>query len=155
MGNHPFFILNDDMKISVWSILLISVTGCILTSCSTTSKEIKVQEKQSEDTSYVFDKVPPEDIYQIEQPEKPKVSNYIIQIGAFSSLESAKEFADFSRTKLKKDIKVEFKENKKLYVVQIFPPYNDKKQAELYRNQLQSFAEYKDAWIITIQEKSK
>ena len=155
MGNHPFFILNDDMKISVWSILLISVTGCILTSCSTTSKEIKVQEKQSEDTSYVFDKVPPEDIYQIEQLEKPKVSNYIIQIGAFSTLESAKEFAEFSRTKLKKDIKVEFKENKKLYVVQIFPPYNDKKQAEEYRNQLQSFVEYKDAWIITIQEKSK
>jgi len=155
MGNHPFFILNDYMKISFWSILLFSAAVCILTSCSSSSKEIKVQVKQSEDTSYVFDKVPPEDIYKIEQPEKPNVTTYIIQIGAFSTLENAKEFADFSRTKLKKDIKVEFKENKKLYVVQIFPPYNDKKQAEAYRNQLRYFEEYKDAWIITIQEKSK
>ena len=143
------------MKISCWEILIFSITTCIFTSCSSSSNETKVEVKQSVDTSYVFDKVPPEDIYKIEPPEKHTVITYIIQIGAFSTLENAKEFADFSRTKLNKDIKVEYKENMKLYVVQIFPPYNDKKQAEVYRNHLRYFEEYKDAWIISIEGKSK
>ena len=143
------------MKISCWEILIFSITTCIFTSCSSSSNETKVEVKQSVDTSYVFDQVPPEDIYKIEPPEKPTVITYIIQIGAFSTLENAKEFADFSRIKLKKDIKVEYKENKKLYVVQVFPYYNDKKQAEAYRNQLKYYNEYKNAWIITQKEKSK
>jgi len=143
------------MKISCWEILLISIATCIFASCSSSSKETKVEVKQSVDTSYVFDKVPPEDIYKIDSPKTPIVNSYIIQIGAFSTLENAKEFADFSRTKLNKDIKVEYKENMKLYVVQIFPAYNDKKQAEAYRNQLRYYNEYKDAWIIIQKEKSK
>jgi cell division septation protein DedD len=143
------------MKISCWEILIFSITTCIFTSCSSSSNETKVEVKQSVDTSYVFDQVPPEDIYKIEPSEKPTVITYIIQIGAFSTLENAKEFADFSRIKLKKDIKVEYKENKKLYVVQVFPYYNDKKQAELYRRELLNYDEYKDAWIETNTEEGK
>ena len=154
MGNHPFFILNECMKIFFCLIIFFSTTLSILTSCSSSSKETQVV-KQSVDTNYVFDKVPPEDIYKIEPPEKSIVITYVIQIGAFSTLENAKEFADFSRKNLNKDIKVEYKENKRLYVVQIFPPFNSKSQAELYRNQLRYFEEYKDAWIITIKGKSK
>ncbi|MGB5287309.1 MAG: SPOR domain-containing protein [Ignavibacteriaceae bacterium] len=144
------------MKIKFYEILLISISVCIFTFCSSSSKETKVEVKQNQDTSYVFDKVPPEDIYKIEKPaDNPPITSYIIQIGAFSTLENAKEFADFSRINLKKDIKVEYEENKKLYVVQIFPPYSNKKQAEAYRNELSYYEEYKDAWIITIQGKSK
>jgi cell division septation protein DedD len=143
------------MKISCWEILIFSITTCIFTSCSSSSRETKVEVKQSVDTSYVFDQVPPEDIYKIEPSEKPTVITYIIQIGAFSTLENAKEFADFSRIKLKKDIKVEYKENKKLFVVQVFPYYNDKKQAELYRRELLNYDEFKDAWIETKTEEGK
>ena len=143
------------MKISCQEILILSTIVCIITSCSSSSKETKVEIKQNQDTSYVFDNVPPEDIYKLEPPSKPTIITYIIQIGAFSTLENAKEFADFSRKNLNKDIKVEYKANKKMYVVQIYPPFDSKRQAEGYRNQLRYFEEYKDAWIISIEGKSK
>jgi cell division septation protein DedD len=148
MGNHPFFILNDYMKIIFCFVLFLISTLCILTSCSSSSRETQVK-KQSVDTSYVFDKVPPENIYTFGTPEKSPDTVYIIQIGAFSTLEKAKEFSDFSRVKLKKDIKVEYKEDKKLYAVQILPYYNDKKKAEVYRRELLNYEEFKDAWVVT------
>ena len=141
------------MKIS-FCIIVISVAVYILTSCSTSSNEIRTTKKVI-DSTYVFDKVPPENIYEFDTEEKNPDTIYIIQIGAFSTLERAKEFSEFSRTKLKKDIKVEFKENKKLYVVQIYPYYNDKKKAETYRRELINYKEYKDAWIATSLKNNK
>ena len=147
MGNHPFFILNEHMKIS-FCIIVVGVAVYVLTSCSSSSNEIKTT-KQVIDSIYVFDEVPPENIYTIENKEETPDTIYIIQIGAFSTLERAKEFSEFSREKLKKDIKVEYKEKKKLYVVQIYPYYSDKKKAETYRSELINYDEYKDAWIVT------
>jgi cell division septation protein DedD len=154
MENHPFFILNDFMKIIFFTIIFFSTILCVLISCSSASKETRVT-KQSVDTSYVFDKVPPENIYTFETPEKSPDTIYIIQIGAFSTLERAKEFSELSRVNLNKDIKVEYKEEKKLYVVQIFPYYNDKKKAEAYRRELLNYVGYSDAWIVTNPENSK
>ena len=141
------------MKIS-FCIIVISVAVYILTSCSTSSNEIRTTKKVI-DSTYVFDEVPPENIYKFDTEEKHQDTIYIIQIGAFSTLEKAKEFSEFSRAKLKKDIKVEFKENKKLYVVQIYPYYNDKKKAETYRRELINYKEYKDAWIATSLKNNK
>ena len=154
MGNHPFFILKGFMKIIFCLIIFFCTTLCFLTSCSSSSNEIKTKKKVI-DSTYVFDEVPPENIYTFETPAKTPDTLYIIQIGAFSTLERAKEFSEFSRVKLKKDIKVEYNENKKLYVVQIYPYYTDKKKAEVYRTDLLQFEEYKDAWIVTKLEKSK
>ena len=95
------------MKIS-FCIIVISVAVYILTSCSTSSNEIRTTKKFI-DSTYVFDEVPPENIYKFDTEEKHQDTIYIIQIGAFSTLEKAKEFSEFSRAKLKKDIKVEFK----------------------------------------------
>ncbi|MCZ7612956.1 MAG: SPOR domain-containing protein [Ignavibacteriaceae bacterium] len=75
---------------------------------------------------------------------------YVVQIGAFSNLESAKEFAEKSRQVLSKDIKVEFNQQKNLYVVWIHPPFENKIQAESYRNELRMNEEFKDAWIVKI-----
>ena len=141
------------MKIS-FCIIVISAAAYVLTSCSSSSNEIRTTKKVI-DSTYVFDKVPPENIYEFDTEEKNPDTIYIIQIGAFSTLERAKEFSEFSRTKLKKDIKVEFKENKKLYVVQIYPYYNDKKKAETYRRELINYKEYKDAWIATSLKNNK
>ncbi|MCW8809871.1 MAG: SPOR domain-containing protein [Ignavibacteriaceae bacterium] len=142
------------MKISCWEILIFSIATCIFTSCSSSSNEIKTKKKII-DSTYVFDKVPPENIYTFETPAKSPDTIYIIQIAAFSTLERAKEFSEFSRVKLEKDIKVEYNENKKLYVVQIYPYYNDKKKAETYRRELLNYEEYKDAWIVTTTVKNK
>ena len=85
-------------------------------SCSSTKEEIK-EEKKTTDPSYVFDKIPSEDSYKFDNPEKKLKTIYLVQIGAFSTLDAAGKFADFSRSKLNKDIKVEYDEKKKLYLV--------------------------------------
>lgn len=129
---------------------IISITFCVLNSCSSSSEEIKTTTTTT-DTNYVFDKIPPEDIYQIEKPELTRSADtvYIIQIGAFSTMDKAKEFADFSRLKIKKDIKVDFNQRKNLYVVLVHPAYKSKQEALIFRNELIRFEEYRDAWIIT------
>ena len=142
------------MKINFCITIFFCIALCILNSCASSSNEIKTKKKVI-DSTYVFDEVPPENIYTFEAEEKSPDTFYIIQIGAFSTLERAQEFSELSREKLKKDIKVEYKENKKLYVVQIYPYFNDKKKAELYRRDLRNYDEYKDAWIVTETKKSK
>ena len=91
MGNHPFFILNSDMRIFFLLILLVSTSVCILSSCSSTSKETKVN-KKTEDTSYVFDKIPPENSFKIENQTPVNKSTYVVQIGAFSTFDAAGKF---------------------------------------------------------------
>ncbi len=124
-----------------------------LISCSS-SEKIQVTEQthdNEKDTVYVFDEIPPEDTFVFESPVQQPIEIYIVQIGAFSNLERAKEFAEYSRAILKKDIKVEFNEQKNLYVVWIHPPFEDKNFADNYRNELKKYKEFKDAWIVTLE----
>ncbi|MCU0405540.1 MAG: hypothetical protein MUE64_00975, partial [Ignavibacteriaceae bacterium] len=67
--------------------------------------------------------------------------------------ERAREFADNSRAIVNKDIKVEFNEEKNLYVVWIHPPFQEKAAAEVFRNDLWNREEFKDAWIVKIESK--
>lgn len=149
MGNHPFFILNGFMKIFFYSIIFFSIILCFLTSCSSSSKETQVT-KQSVDTSYVFDKIPPENTFRIENPEPKNKMVYIVQIGAFSTLERAGDFAELSRSKLNKEIKVDYDETKKLYLVQVSQLFNNKNEAIVFRNELKNYSEFKDAWVVEI-----
>ena len=140
------------MKINYCKIFVIVIAIFFLTSCSsTTFVDSEVQTKETKDTNYVFDRIPPEDIYTLEQtPTNTPVTGFVIQIGAFSTLDRAKEFANYSKAKLKKDIKIEYMEGKKLYVVQITPPFANKPAAEEYRKELIRYDEYQDAWIISV-----
>jgi len=149
MACHPFF---NQMKISLISLTVILFAVCIFSSCSSSSEQTQVR-KQETDSLYIFDEIPPEDAFKFESPVQQSVDVYVVQIGAFSSLEGASEFAKLSRTILKKDIKVEFNEMKQLYVVWIHPPYQDKTAAEVFRNELWNQKEFKDAWIVTIESK--
>lgn len=109
--------------------------------------------KQESDSLYIFDEIPPEDVFKFESPTQQSIDVFVVQIGAFSSLERAKEFAEQSRIILNKDIKVEFNEKKNLYVVWIHPPFQDRITAENYRGELAENEEFKDAWIVTIDSK--
>ena len=111
----------------------LTVLFLLFVRCSTTEKTVK--EVETDDT-YVFDEVPPEDYYTFETPVEKSDAVYIVQIGAFSTLERAKKFADKSRLVLKKDIKVNFNDRNNLYVVQIHPPFQAKTEAEKYRDEL-------------------
>ena len=144
------------MKIRLYIIPVILVTFWIANSCSPfeeTQKNQDTEKEENADSVYIFDEIPPEDVFKFESPTQQSVDVYVVQIGAFSNLERAKEFAEQSRAALNKDIKVEFAEKKNLYVVWIHPPFQDKISAENYRNELGKNEEFKDAWIVTIDSK--
>jgi len=133
-------------------ILTLAVIGfCVFVSCSS-SEETQVK-KQETDSLYIFDEIPPEDVFKFESPTQQSVDVYVVQIGAFSNLERAKDFAESSRAILNKDIKVEFNEKKNLYVVWIHPSFQERNKAEAFRNELWNYEEFKDAWIVTVESK--
>lgn len=136
------------MKTKAIILLEILIASCILYSCSQQKETQEIKEKP--DSLYIFDEVPPENIFNFETPSQKLIDVYVVQIGAFSSFERAKEFADNSRAMLGKDIKVEFNQAKNLYVVWIHPAFEDKTVAEKYRNELKNYKEFQDAWIIKI-----
>jgi cell division septation protein DedD len=140
------------MKTYFKIVSILCITVFILFSCSSSEKtQDTKQNEKSIDSVYIFDEVPPEDLFEFESPAPKTAEVYVIQIGAFSSFEKAKDFADKSWTKLDKKIKVEFKENKNLYIVLIYPPFQDKESAIEYRNEIQKGGEFSDAWIVTIE----
>lgn len=141
--------MKNFLYLSILSIIL----SIIFTSCSSSQETAKEVKDTKEEEVYVFDEIPPEDTFKLESPVQQTYETYVVQIGAFSTLERAKEFAEQSRAKLNKDIKVEFNSKKNLYVVWIHPPYEQRSMAEAYRNNLWMDADYKDAWIVTIESK--
>jgi cell division septation protein DedD len=144
------------MKIKLYIILAVLLIFWIVNSCSPFEETQKNQETEKEkivDSVYIFDEVPPENLFKLESPVQQSSEVYVVQIGAFSNLERAKEFAEQSRAILNNDIKVEFAEKKNLYVVWIHPPFQDKISAENYRSELGKNDEFKDAWIVTIDSK--
>jgi len=148
MGNHPFYYYFQILVINYKSKLIyffLTALFLLFVTCSTTEKTVK--EAETDDT-YIFDEVPPEDYYIFETPVEKSDAVYIVQIGAFSTLERAKKFADKSRLGLQKDIKVNFNQRNSLYVVQIHPPFQSKTEAEKYRDELWKTDEYNDAWIL-------
>ncbi len=116
------------------------------------SSDNTVSQRKTENNKYIFDEVPPENYYKFETPPEVKNALYVVQIGAFSTLERAKQFADISRKKLQKDIKVNYNVRNNLYVVQIHPPFKTKTDAERYRNELWRTEDYSDAWVLLIEE---
>jgi len=141
------------MKTLIKYFLFQLLLSSLFISCSS-SEETQVNKQEAvEDTVYVFDEIPPEDLFKFESPVQQSIDVYVIQIGAFSSIDRAKEFAEQSRAKLNKDIKVEYKPDKNLYVVWIYPPFQDKESAVLYRSDIQKGGDFNDAWITTIESK--
>jgi hypothetical protein len=139
------------MNIKFYIVPAIVVTSWIINSCSP-FEDTQVK-KQEVDSLYIFDEIPSEDSFKFEAPVQESVDVFVVQIGAFSNLESAKEFAEKSRELLNKDIKVEYNDKKNLYVVWIHPPFQEKSAAESFRNDLRNYEEFKDAWIITVESK--
>lgn len=155
MGNHPFFILNEFMKNFYFITLLVAGVLFFLNSCSSSSEDIQIK-KQETDSLYVFDEIPKEDAIKFQSPIifKP-IDHYVVQVGAFSSEERAAEFAEFSRQKLNREIRVEYDEIKKLFLVQVYPPYKNKSEALLFRNDIGVYPEYRDAWVKKITSEKK
>lgn len=121
------------------------------TACSTSEESTK----QKTDTGeYVFDEVPDNDIITIDTPETKDIDLlYVIQIGAFTTEEKANSFAEQSRNKIGKKLKVSYSQKVNLFVVYVDPPFESKAEAESVRNNLWNMDGFQDAWIVTIKPK--
>ena len=136
------------MKISC--VLIIIISGLYIAGCSS-SQETENTGTES-DSVYVFDSVPDTDTNEIKPLEYPDMgmTYYIVQIGAFTSSERAKQFAAESKQFLPYDIKTLFSRQNNLYVVQLSEYYTSRTEAEKVRNDLWKMEKFKDAWILTI-----
>lgn len=156
-------------------LLMLFVSVLIYSGCSSSPESIEKRDgeqvKKTEtntDTIYVFDKVPvadpptendpntdpiPSDNKETEEinPSGELVTKYAVQIGAYSTLEKADEIANEARKKLKKEISVTYDESTKLFVIRL-ASHETKAEAEKQRNELWKMKEFKDAFIVTVNE---
>lgn len=129
------------------SVLIISALVFIF-GCSTTQ-----QSSDAEEQVYIFDEVPEEKT--IEPPKTGEYPNtgstyYVVQIGAYSTEDKAKTFADISTAKTNYKCSVVYSESLKLHLVQIIPFFKSRTEAEEVRDNLWKLPEFVDAWIVTV-----
>lgn len=139
------------IKVLVIILSLLYISGCS-TSQQTQEQTQNTDEAKAKDSVYVFDSVPgtqKDDIPELEYPDLG-TTYYIVQIGAFTTRERAKNFAEESRQLLPYDIKIGFSRNNNLYVVQLSEYYTSRSQAESVRNDLWKMEKFRDAWILTV-----
>lgn len=139
------------MKKSVVFLLLFSFI-LFVSACSSTKEGTDIISTQETDSLYVFDapvdKSKDENLVLI--PNIANVKLYIVQIGAFTTLEKAEKFAIESRKKIKYNLDIEYSNSVNLYVVQLKPFYNIKEDAETVKNNLWKITDFEDAWILTV-----
>jgi hypothetical protein len=153
------------MKNKIFLCAVLAIISLILPACSSIQQTSGRDEQKNnsgvkKDSLYVFDQAaaPAKDTIQnTGQQVKSEVQNtgvtsYLIQIGAFTSQERANEFADQSRRKIQNEIKVSFKSDVNLYVVQLAEHFASHDDAEKERNILWKIPEFKDAWIVSEQK---
>lgn len=142
--------LIKSMKIIYFFIAILFLFGC-------SSKEVT-----KEQSDYVFDvsefESEEEDnknnltVIENQITEQSSVSHYLIQIGAFTTENRAKRFAEKSKKLLNEEIIVSFSDRVNLFVVQLEKKFNNKSEAEIVRDNLKLFPEFQDAWIISVSQ---
>jgi len=139
-------------KINSKLFWLITASGIFFFGCSPAEKISEEGEKET-DEIYIFDEVPDSEVLKFETP--PEIENvvYEIQIGAFSTKEKAEIFAVKSSNFLNKELYVAFDNNVNLYIVRLSQAFNSRNDAEKIRNELWTYENYSDAWIVTIKSK--
>jgi hypothetical protein len=132
---------------------LLFLPALILVSCSTSEQISEEEEDQSEDI-YVFDEPAPgsEFDYDGSVTSSPvtKSQYYVVQIGAFTTLDKAEQFAAFSENRVKHKLNIHHNEEINLFVVQISSEYTEKREAEKLRDELWKMKEFKDAWVQSV-----
>jgi len=129
-------------------LIIILVAAC-------SSSEETTNRIEDDSKGYVFDDVPPEDIFALETPKETSANFYVIQIAAFSTRERAELFAEKSRRDLNRGIAIIFNDDVNLFVVRLEEMFSSKIEAERVRANLWQMEEYNDAWIIPIKQKKE
>jgi predicted ATPase with chaperone activity len=129
------------IKIIFSLIMIFSFYSCSSSIEETRDEEIK---KDNEDETYVFDEMP-EDVNVETSGEY-----FLIQIGAFTTKQSAESFASESRQKINDEISVSYNQEVNLFVVRLDSKFSNKKDAENVRDELRELKDFRDAWIVTV-----
>lgn len=150
------------MFIAALSFLFI-LAGCSSTPESIYGRKDENKTEQPKDSVYVFDEVVQDTTHKediIPVPTKKdseidiktqKSTKYAVQIGAYTSLEKADEFAEIARKQFKKEFAVTYSDEVKLFVIQT-KSFIAKEDAENLRNEFWKIKEYKDAFVVTVLE---
>jgi ABC-type phosphate/phosphonate transport system substrate-binding protein len=121
-----------------------------LTSCSSSIEETREEEVRSEDGGYVFDDIPDETPKVAEDLSGDEESYFKIQIGAFTTKQRAKTFAEESKKKLGREVEFSYSSRVNLFVVQLKEKFYTKEEAETTRELLRNEEDFKDAWVISV-----
>lgn len=147
-------------------LLGVSVFGCSAseeTSQNTTKKlpEILVfEEVEKTDTTLIkkdtlMNEIPVQSIDEKIETDTIKTIDkqlkYVIQVGAFSTIERADTFIKENQQKINNKMVISFNQQTKLYAVQL-TPFNEREDADQIRNSIKQIPAFKDAFIITIEE---
>jgi cell division protein FtsN len=131
---------------TILNLLFVLFIMVNILSCSSSIEETRKEEVSDEEETYIFDEIP-ENEFEDEIPEEELY--YLIQIGAFTTKQNAENFGEGSRKKLGKEISVSYNSDVNLFVVRLEMKFNNKKEAEIVRDELRKNEEFKDAWIVS------
>lgn len=148
--------------------LLLILLSTLLFACSA-SEETTQQSQKIEPEIYVFDDVNKQDTAKVEIPKQVEMKNeeiknlpdvktpattsikkYVVQVGAFSTLERAQSFVSENQAKIAYLMNITLRDTDKYFVVRL-PLFGSREDAEKVRNSIWQIPSFKDAFIITLE----
>jgi cell division septation protein DedD len=139
------------LKIALF-IFLLSLIGCATVSESEKDNSTETQ------SVYVFDDVSSDsttaEVSETNEatPEPEEKTNstfefFIVQLGAFSTLDKAQTFVNNTKSYTEYDLNIHFSEKVNLHVFQL-PPFRTRTKAEEVRDKLKTIPEFNGAFIV-------
>ncbi len=136
-------------------IILIFSFLLFIVGCSSSEETTNTEETESQPEIYVFDDVTePDDTSGTEILPPPQtetnenITQYFVQVGAFTSQERADQFLKENSSKTKYQLDVTYSQNVQLFVVRL-PAFSTKTEAEKVRNEFWKSGLFNDAFIVT------
>lgn len=133
--------------------IIICLAALFLISCSSTQETTSDSENNDQEI-YVFDDVdqfPADTVVAepiVETPAKVEVTEFIVQVGAFSDQKRADEFVSEKSSLTEYNMAISYSPAVNLYVVQL-PAFSSRAEAETVRNKLWATKKFEDAFILT------
>lgn len=116
-------------------------------SCSSSVEETREEEvTDRKEETYVFDEIPETGTEIVSDSQE---TYYLVQIGAFTTKQSAEDFAGESKKILGREVSVSYSNEVNLFVVRIDRKFINKSEADKLRDDLRFKEEFKDAWVVS------
>lgn len=142
-------------------ILAVCLIALLSFSCSSSQESASENNSAGEQEIYVFDDIDQiepaveETVEQeptpstIETAAKSAITEYVVQVGAFTDEPRAQEFVKEKQKETEHPMSISFSSVVQLYVVQL-PPFSSRVEAESVRNKLWATKKFEDAFILTV-----